>query len=196
MRTVTALRATHDARVAVELDDRRWRVVPAIAVVEAGLSVGSPLERAQVRTLARALRRDRAERVAVRALARRERSRSELEQRLARAGVREADRLETLDRAARVGLVDDARFAQTRARALAERGAGDALILDDLARNGVDEAASHAAVSGLPPEAARASRIVDERGRTAKTLRYLAARGFAEQSLDDLVAELENRALP
>ena len=149
-----------------------------------------------MRTLARALRRDRAEGVAVRALARRERSRSELEERLARAGVREADRLETLDRAVRAGLVDDTRFAQTRAQALAERGAGDALILDDLARNGVDDVASHAAVSSLPAEAARAARVVAERGRTAKTLRYLAARGFTEQSLDDLVAELENRALP
>lgn len=196
MRTVTALRATRGARVAVELDNRPWRIVPAIAVVEAGLTVGSALERAQVRTLARALRRDRAEGVAVRALARRERSRSELDERLARAGVREADRLETLDRAVRAGLVDDTRFAQTRAQALAERGAGDALIRDDLARNGVDDVASHAAVSSLPAEAARAARVVAERGRTAKTLRYLAARGFTEQSLDDLVAELENRALP
>ena len=76
MRTVTALRAAADARVAVELDDRPWRVVPAIAVVEAGLSVGHPLARTQARTLARALRRDRAEAVAIRALARRERSRS------------------------------------------------------------------------------------------------------------------------
>ena len=125
MRTVTALRATRDARVAVELDDRPWRVVPAIAVVEAGLTVGSPLERTQARTLARALRRDRAEGVAVRALARRERSRSELEERLERAGVREArPARETLDRAARAGLVDDARFAQTRARGPGGAGSG------------------------------------------------------------------------
>ena len=113
----------------------------------------------------------------------------------ARAFARQT-RLETLDRAVRAGLVDDTRFAQTRAQALAERGAGDALILDDLARNGVDGVASHAAVSSLPAEAARAARVIAERGRTAKTLRYLAARGFTEQSLDDLVAELENRALP
>ena len=196
MRTVTALRATRDARVAVELDDRPWRVVPAIAVVEAGLTVGSDSSalrcaRSRGRFAATARRGWRFERSP-----RRERSRSELEERLARAGVREADRLETLDRAARAGLVDDVRFAQTRARALAERGAGDALILDDLARNGVEDVAPHAAVSGLPAEAARAARIVAERGRTAKTLRYLAARGFTEQSLDDLVAELENRALP
>ena len=196
MRTVTALRATRGGRVAIELDERPWRVVPASAVVDAGLTVGSPVERAQARVLARALRQDRAERVTVRALARRDRSRSELEDRLVRAGVREADRRTTLDRAARVGLVDDGRFARARARSLAERGAGDALILEDLARHGVDDGAARAAVSELDPEDARAARIVEERGPTARTLRFLASRGFAEESVDGLVAELENRALP
>ena len=196
MRTVTALRATRGGRVAVELDERPWRVVPAIAVVEAGLSVGLPLERAQARVLARALRRDRAESVTVRALARRDRSRAELEQRLVRAGVREVDRQATLDRAARVGLVDDGRFARARARSLAARGAGDALIREELGRHGVEDDAGRAAVSELEPEDARAARIVEVRGRTARTLRYLASRGFGEESLDGLVAELEDRALP
>jgi len=196
MRTVTALRATRGTRVAVELDGRPWRVVPAFAVLEAGLTVGRPLERVQARTLAQALRRDRAEGVTVRSLARRDRSRSELETRLERAGVREPDRRETLDRAARAGLVDDARFARSRAGSLAERGAGDALILEDLERHGVDERTARAALSELAPEAARAMRIVEERGGTAKTLRYLAARGFGDESVEGLVAQLENRALP
>jgi len=196
MRTVTALRATRGARVVVELDERPWRVVPASAILEAGLTVGHPLERAQARILARALRRDRAEGVTVRSLARRDRSRSELEARLARAGVRESDRQEALDRAARTGLVDDRRFARARAGSLAERGAGDALILADLARHGVDEGTARAALSEVAPESARATRIVEERGGTAKTLRYLAARGFGDESVEGLVAELENRALP
>jgi regulatory protein len=134
--------------------------------------------------------------VTVRALARRDRSRSELDERLVRAGVREADRRVTIDRAARVGLVDDARFARARARSLAERGAGDALILEDLARRGIEDGAARVAVSELEPEDARAARIVEVRGRTARTLRYLASRGFGEESLDGLVAELEDRALP
>jgi len=196
MRTVTALRATPDARVAVELDDRPWRVVPAIAVVEAGLAVGNRLERAQARTLARSLRRDRAEGIMVGALARRERSRAELEERLERAGVREADRRQTLDRATQAGLVDDRRFAQARASTLAERGAGDALILEDLAGHGMDEGAARSAVSELEPEAARAARIVAARGRTTKTLRYLASHGFGEESVEGLVADLKDRALP
>ena len=62
--------------------------------------------------------------------------------------------------------------------------------------NGVDDVTAQSAVSGLPAESARAARIVTARGRTAKTLRYLAARGFGEESIDALVAELEDRALP
>lgn len=195
MATITALRA-HDGRVAVALDGRPWRVVPTAAVLEAGLAVGSTLEREQARTLGRALRRARADDIVLRALTRRDRSRAELELRLARAGVRDSDRESTLGRAADVGLVDDARFAQARARLLAERGAGDLLILQDLERHGLDEPVARDAVSQIDPEPARVSAIVDVRGRTPRTIRYLAGRGFAEESLADLIAELENGALP
>lgn len=195
MRTVTALRARGD-RVAVELDGLPWRVVPQEAVLEAGLVVGCPLAREQARRLGRALRRTRASDLAVRALARRERSRAELDQRLARAGVRERDRQATLERASQAGLVDDARFADTRAGLLAERGAGDLLVLQDLERRGVDEAVARAAVSRLEPERARATRVLERRGRTPRTLRYLTSRGFAEESLEDLIADLQNGALP
>jgi regulatory protein len=195
MATVTALRA-RGARVAVELDGRPWRALSVAAVVEAGLAVGSPLDRGRARALAQIIRRERATAVAVKALARRERSRAELDERLAHAGVRDAERRVTLDRATRAGLVDDARFAAARARLLAERGAGDALVLADLVRHGVDDVVARAAVSELVPEADRAARIVEARGRSARTLRYLAARGFAEESLDDLIAELGDRALP
>jgi regulatory protein len=195
MVTVTALRA-RGARVAVELDGRPWRELSVAAVVEAGLAVGCPLAREQARALAQVVRRERATTVAVRALARRDRSRAELDARLARAGVRDAERRKTLDRATRAGLVDDARFASSRARLLAERGAGDELVLADLGRHGVDDLVARKAVSELVPEADRAARIVEARGRSARTLRYLAARGFAEESLDDLIAELGDRALP
>lgn len=195
MATVTALRA-RGARVAVELDGRPWRELSVAAVVEAGLTVGCPLAREQARALAQVLRRERATTVAVRALARRDRSRAELDARLARAGVRDAERRETLDRATHAGLVDDVRFASSRARLLAERGAGDELVLADLRRHGVDDLVAREAVSELVPEADRAARIVEARGHSAQTLRYLAARGFAEESLDDLIAELGDRALP
>ena len=195
MATVTALRG-RGVRVAVELDGRPWRELSVAAVVEARLAVGEPLAREQVCALAQVVRRERATAVAVRALARRDRSRAELDARLARAGVRDGERRETLDRATRAGLVDDARFATSRARLLAERGAGDELVLADLGRHGVDALVAREAVSELVPEADRAAGIVEARGRSARTLRYLAARGFAEASLEDLIAELGDGALP
>jgi regulatory protein len=193
--TITALRGRR-GRVAVELDGAPWRTLPVEAVVEAGLAVGLPLERERARMLARALRRRRATDVTLRALSRHDRSRSELELRLARAGVRAEARQDVLDRAARAGLVDDARFAATRARSLADRGAGDAFVLADLEQRGVDSELAHAVLSELEPESARAARVVEARGCSVRTLRYLVARGFAPESLDDLIAGIENGALP
>jgi SOS response regulatory protein OraA/RecX len=194
MATVTALRAVH-GKIAVELDGLPWRTLAAAAVLEAGLAPGAELDRAAARTLARALRRRRAEAVALRALARHDRSRASLDARLARAHVTAADRAEVLARVERAGLVDDGRFAATRARQLAERGAGDVLVLADLERHGVDERIARDAVAALDQEAARAATIVARRGATPKTLRYLASRGFSEDSLEALVADIETRAL-
>jgi SOS response regulatory protein OraA/RecX len=50
-------------------------------------------------------------------------------------------------------------------------------------------------VAALDQEAARAATIVARRGATPKTLRYLASRGFSEDSLEALVADIETRAL-
>jgi regulatory protein len=195
MPTVTALRPS-GRRVAVELDGRSWRTFPAVAVVEAGVMVGIALDRDRIRRLARARRRAQADEAAVRELSRRDRTRSELDSRLERAGVRAAERQETLERASRAGLVDDGRFAAARARALAERGAGDLLVLDDLEQRGVDRGIAQEAVSRLEPEADRAVRILQARGRTRRTLRYLASRGFSAESLEPLIADAENGALP
>lgn len=195
MATVTALRAS-GRRVAVELDDAPWRTLPVAAVVEAGITVGVELHRERARALVRALRRSRATDAAIRSLARRERSRAELDSALSRAGAREADRHDVLERASSAGLVDDARFAANRARMLVGRGAGNRLILDDLRRHGIDADTARAAISGVEPEANRAERIIDIRGHSLKTLRYLASRGFAEESLEGLIAKLENGALP
>lgn len=194
MATVTALRET-PAGVAVELDGARWRTLPVDAVVEAALAVGIELDRERIRALAGARRRSRAEQVALRALARREHSRESLEGRLARAGVSERECRDVLDRAERSGLVDDARYAERRARHLADRGAGDRLVLEDLARHGVAEAVARAAVTRLDPEAERVARIAAARGASPTTIRYLASHGFAEESLEALVAEVEGSAV-
>ena len=194
MATITALRAAGTG-IGVELDGARWRTIPVAAAAEAGLAVGLELDRERARALARALRRRRAQDVAVRALARRDHSRSSLEARLVRASVPADDRRDVLEQAERSGLVDDVRFAEQRARRLAERGAGDLLVLDDLARHGIEEPVARQAVSVLEPESERAARIVEAREVSARTVRHLASRGFSEETLEALIAEFESRAL-
>jgi regulatory protein len=194
MAAITALR-TVGRRVAVELDGAAWRTFPVAAVVEARLTVGVQLDRERARALARALRRCRAQDVAVRALARRDHSRASLEARLARARIPAVERRDVLDRAERSGLVDDVRFAEQRARRLAERGAGDLLVLDDLVRHGIDEPVARQALSALEPESERAARIAEAREASARTIRQLASRGFSEETLEALIAEFESRAL-
>ncbi len=194
MATVTALRPQRGL-VAVELDGRPWRTVPVAAAADARLTLGCELDRERARCLGRALRRHRARHVAVDAVSRREHSRATLAARLERRGVRAQERDHAVEAAARAGLVDDGRFAEIRARALASRGAGDLLVLDDLERNGVNEAMARAAIADLEPEHVRAERIVAARGLSARTVRYLAARGFTEETLELLVADLDSRAV-
>ena len=194
MPIVTALRSARGS-VAVELDGGPWRTVPVGAAADARLTVGCELDRERACALGRALRRERARGIAVRAVARRDHSRATLEARLERAGVGPRERGETLAAAEQVGLLDDARFAEARAAMLASRGAGDLLVLADLERQGVADVIARAALATLDPESLRASRIVASRGATARTLRQLAAKGFSEEALEDLVAELESGAL-
>ncbi len=125
---------------------------------------------------------------ALRALRARDRSAAELDRRLSARGAGADERREVLERLERVGYVDDERFAHGRAAALAARGSGDALIRDDLERRGVATETIDAAVADLEPESARAERIVAKHGRSAKTARQLAARGFDEDAVASAVA--------
>ena len=183
MKTVTALRAVGRQRVAVELDGTPWRTLPLEAVVRAGLSTGVALDRPRARELARQLRRLAALRTATTALQRRDRSARELEQRLDQRGIAPVERERTLATLRSAGLVDDGRFARERARTLAARASGDALIRDDLERRGVVQGEIAAALAGLEPEAERAAAVVSRRGYGAKTARYLASRGFGEDAV-------------
>jgi len=185
---VTALRARGRNRVAVELDTAPWRVVPYEAVLAAGLTVGTELTRHRARSLRRELRRLEARDVALRALAHRDHTRASLDRRLAERGAVAAVRAETVAAAERAGLVDDARFAAGRAAALAGRGAGDAMIQEDLARRGVPEETIRAAIAGLEPESDRAAAVVAARGRSLRTVRFLAGKGFSEQTLESFIA--------
>jgi regulatory protein len=126
--------------------------------------------------------------VALRALRSRDRSAAELQARLEQRGVGETERERALETLERIGYVDDERFARTRAEQLAERGSGDALIRDDLERRGLAADVVELALGALEPERERAARIAAQRGRSVKTARYLASRGFGEEALDALVA--------
>ena len=121
--------------------------------------------------------------VAARALRHRDRSRAQVDARLARAGVGEEGREEALETLERVGYVDDARFAQARAAALAARGLGDLAIRHDLEQAGVGAEGVAAAVAGLEPESERARAVVSRLGRTAKTAAQLARKGFSEDAI-------------
>jgi regulatory protein len=126
--------------------------------------------------------------IALRALRSRDRSAAELQARLEQRGVGEAATEQALETLERIGYVDDERFARTRAEQLAERGSGDALIRDDLERRGLAADVVELALAALEPERERAARIAAQRGRSVKTARYLASRGFGEEAVDALVA--------
>jgi len=126
--------------------------------------------------------------VATRALARREHSQRSLHERLHRAGVAPDDARSVIEELQHAGLVDDGRFAQERARVLAERGKGDAAIRFELERAGVGVAETEAALATLEPERERAAALVQRRGATPATARLLAGRGFDEEVVTALVA--------
>jgi SOS response regulatory protein OraA/RecX len=185
MPTVSALRAERHGRVAVELDGVPWRVLPAEAVLRAGLVTGLDLDRDRLRLLGRELRRSRALGTAARALRLRDLSVRALDARLERAGVAPRSRRDVLETLGRAGLVDDERFACRRAEALAERGYGDAAIRWNLERQRVSDDLIEHALAALAPERERARRIIVSRGADTATARLLARRGFGEDAVAD-----------
>jgi len=192
--TVTGLRERRRGQVAVELDGKPWRVLPADAVVRAGVAVGRGLDRHTARELAREVRRARALAQATRTLATSGRSRRELERRLARAGHSGAAREETLASLDRAGLVDDARLAESRAGVLARRGYGDAAIRADLRRRLVGAEAVADAVAALDPEPTRVRRLLTGQDVTPALLRRLAGRGFSRDTLDEVASSFAQEA--
>lgn len=190
-KVVTALRERPRGRVEVELDGSPWRLVPTDAAVRSGLAVGRTLDRGTARRLARELRRADAMSRALRALSARDRSRQALEDRLGAAGVTAPARSQALETLERVGLVDDARLAADRARALADRGYGDAAIVFDLERQGIGGEAAAAALAGLELERERAERLMDGRGRDVRTARWLAARGFDAGVVEEVLGDVQ-----
>jgi SOS response regulatory protein OraA/RecX len=187
---VTALR-TRGGRVAVELDGAAWRTLPLEAVVRAGLAEGCELHRDRARILARERRRLEALDIGARSLRLRDRSELEVDERLAARGVAPVHRREAVTVLRRAGLLDDTRFAGTRASALADRGYGDEAIRHDLELRGLDAEAVSEAVAGLAPERERVAALEGRFGGGARAAQALARRGFGEDALEALVARDE-----
>jgi regulatory protein len=133
--------------------------------------------------------------VATKALARRDYSERGLRERLERAGVDRAEADRVLARLRAEGVLDEVRFAANRARALAERGKGDAAIRFDLEAQGLPGDLIEAAVADLDPERVRAERIVARRGPGPGTARLLAGRGFDPDVVEAAVASSPGAAL-
>ena len=187
MPKVTRLAVERRGRVAVELDGAPWRTLPVDVVARAGLAEGRILDRPALRLLRRELRRAEALEVAGRALRRQDLSARGITERLGRASVAPAAVEESLAVLSRAGLIDDARFARTRAGSLAERGYGDAAIGYDLRLQGVDPELVQQTLESLEREGERARRLVERRGPGAKTARYLASKGFGEEAVEAAV---------
>ncbi len=188
---ITALRPVDRGLVAVDLDGRAWRTLPLAAAATAGLRVGRELDRAAARELARAVRAAAALDQAARFAGRRERSRAQVERRLAAKGVGAADAARATHSLQEMGGVDDVRFAEGRAQALATRLYGDLAIRHDLVQAGVAEEAIRQALAGVESERGRVARVVRDRGVSARTLRFLAGRGFTDEALEDVALSLE-----
>jgi SOS response regulatory protein OraA/RecX len=132
---------------------------------------------------------------ALRALRHRDRSAAQIDAHLAARGISESDRMDALATLARTGLVDDRRFAESRAAGLADRGAGDAFIRHDLTLAGVDDGVVEHVLGALDAERVRAERIVARRGVGVKTARYLSGKGFSEDVVHAVVARGGDDAL-
>jgi SOS response regulatory protein OraA/RecX len=193
---VTALRAPRPGRVVVELDGAAWRTLPLEVVVRAGLRVGEELDRPRLRLLRRELRRHEALAAAARTLRHGDHSVRALDEKLERRGASGPEREAALDTLERAGLVDDGRFAGGRARLLAERGWGDAAIKLDLERQGIDAELAGEALAALEPERERARRQAARRGGGVRAARWLAARGFGEDTVEAFIAEDVGTPLP
>jgi regulatory protein len=127
--------------------------------------------------------------IAVSALQHRDRASADVDARLERAGIGEEERRATIESLERLGYIDDTRFAETRARALAGREQGDQAIRFDLERQGVGADELEQALASLTPERERAEAIVAARGGGATTARYLARKGFGEDGIAVAVAQ-------
>jgi SOS response regulatory protein OraA/RecX len=168
--------------------------VPDDVVARCGLRAGVELDRPLLRSLRRELRHAEAIAVAGRTLRRRDVSTKRLAERLARAGVAPSAGKSAIGALREAMILDDARVASSRARALAESGWGDAAIAARLETEGVGEDEARQAISALAPEASRAAEVAARMADRRQAWTLLARRGFDESSIGDIMGEWTNES--
>jgi SOS response regulatory protein OraA/RecX len=107
-------------------------------------------------------------------------------------GYRAATAAAAVARCRELGWVGDAAFAHERARSLRARGAGSLRIEADLLGRGLPETLVGEAVDasrGGEPEHAWARRALGARYDRDRAWRFLAARGFPEDVITDVLGE-------
>jgi SOS response regulatory protein OraA/RecX len=186
---LTALQRARPGFVLLVVNGEPWRTVPDDVVVRCALRADLELDRPLLRNLRRELRHAHAIAVAGRTLRRRDVSTKRLAERLAHAGVPPAAGSSAVRALREARILDDARVAGARARALAERGWGDAAIAARLEAEGIGEDDARAAIGTLPPEAVRAADIAARVPDRRKAWALLARRGFDESIIEGVVGE-------
>jgi regulatory protein len=188
---LTAIRRARPGRVELEVDGRRWRVVPDEVVLRCGLAPGIVLERPLLRLLRHELRRAEALGLAVRAVSRHDLSAKHLRARLAARGVGSGVADAAVATLATAGVVDDSRTARSRAHALAGRGWGDAAVAARLAGEGFGAEDVREALAGLRPEQERAAELAATVGGERAAWKLLSRRGFSTEAVEDAVGVLD-----
>ena len=136
--------------------------------------------------------------IALAELSRRDLSVAELHLLLARRGFLPDETEETLARLTAWNLISDERAALSRLRRRTGRNArGDALLRDELLGLGIEEAVADAVIAAVfagEPEVERAAELIRKkypRGvETPKAARFLASRGFDEETVATVVERL------
>jgi regulatory protein len=123
------------------------------------------------------------------ALVRRDRSAAALIAYLEERGVDAEEAAQAVERLRAAGYVDDGRLAALRAEEMARRGYGNTAIRADLERRDVGRDHVDQAVSSLDPERERVEALVDRDGRTPKTARRLLAKGFAAETVAEVMRD-------
>jgi SOS response regulatory protein OraA/RecX len=188
---LTAISRARPGRVRLEVDGTPWWLVPDEVVLRCGLAPGVELDRPLLRTLARELRRAEALGLAARTVSRRDVSSERLRERLRTRGVRPDHADGAVATLARAGAVDDRRAASARAGSLAGRGWGNAGIAARLAGEGFSPPDVESALAALRPERDRAEDLVASVHDPRMAWRLLAGRGFAEETVEDVLGLLD-----